>query len=97
MSENIEILRMPKLGMSMTEGKVTEWYYQIGDTIEAGDEVLEVSTEKINHGICCHNSGILHRILVAVDQTVKVETALAVIAPNNLSGADIDQLLTGNG
>ncbi len=95
MNKEIEILRMPKLGLSMTAAKVTEWYVGIGDKVDAGDELVEVTTEKISNGVCCNHSGILRRILVNLDETVQVETPLAVIAKEDISEADIDKALEG--
>lgn len=93
MNDNIEILRMPKLGMSMTEGKVTEWYYQLGDNVDEGDEIVEVTTEKITHGVCCDKAGILRRILVQLDESATVEAPLAIIATLETSDTEIEQAL----
>lgn len=93
MHDDIEIIRMPKLGMSMTEGKVNEWYYKEGDTIESGEELAEVSTEKISHGISSSEDGTLQKILVAVEETVAIETPLAIIATGNISDEALQTII----
>lgn len=90
---SIEIIKMPKLGMSMTVGKVSEWYFSIGDDVKAGEEIVEVTTEKINHVITANLDGQLRRILVEIDTDYAVETALAVIATADISDAIIDEHL----
>ncbi|MBL7210759.1 MAG: E3 binding domain-containing protein [Desulfobacteraceae bacterium] len=61
MAENVI---MPKLGMTMKQGKVTKWHYKEGDRVEAGDVIAEIETDKINYEIEAPISGILARVLV---------------------------------
>ena len=42
---------MPKLGMTMTEGTIVEWYKEVGDPVEKGESVLMISSEKLNQDI----------------------------------------------
>jgi pyruvate dehydrogenase E2 component (dihydrolipoamide acetyltransferase) len=56
MSENIV---MPKLGMTMTEGMIEEWYKEIGDSVEKGEAVLTISSEKLTQDVESPDSGVL--------------------------------------
>ncbi|MGA3488058.1 2-oxoglutarate dehydrogenase, E2 component, dihydrolipoamide succinyltransferase [Micromonosporaceae bacterium DT55] len=71
---------MPQLGESVTEGTVTRWLKQEGDTVEADEPLLEVSTDKVDTEIPSPAAGTLSRIVVPEDETVEVGAELAVIA-----------------
>ncbi|WP_033342205.1 2-oxoglutarate dehydrogenase, E2 component, dihydrolipoamide succinyltransferase [Catenuloplanes japonicus] len=70
---------MPRLGESVTEGTVTRWLKQVGDTVEADEPLLEVSTDKVDTEIPSPASGVLTSILVNEDETADVGSELAVI------------------
>ncbi|GAB7038004.1 MULTISPECIES: 2-oxoglutarate dehydrogenase, E2 component, dihydrolipoamide succinyltransferase [Catenuloplanes] len=70
---------MPRLGESVTEGTVTRWLKQVGDTVEADEPLLEVSTDKVDTEIPSPASGVLTSILVNEDETAEVGSELAVI------------------
>jgi pyruvate dehydrogenase E2 component (dihydrolipoamide acetyltransferase) len=70
---------MPALGESVTEGTVTRWLKAVGDTVQADEPLLEVSTDKVDTEIPAPASGILTSIDVAEDQTVEVGAQLAMI------------------
>ena len=72
-------VRMPALGESVTEGTVTRWLKQVGDTVEADEALLEVSTDKVDTEIPSPVAGTLLEIKVAEDETVPVGADLAVI------------------
>ena len=55
---------MPKLGMTMKVGKVSKWYKNEGDSVEKGENLFEVETEKITNKIESPGSGILFQIVV---------------------------------
>jgi 2-oxoglutarate dehydrogenase E2 component (dihydrolipoamide succinyltransferase) len=71
---------MPALGESVTEGTVTRWLKAEGDHVNVDEPLLEVSTDKVDTEIPSPVSGILTRIVVAVDATVAVGAELAVIS-----------------
>ncbi|MBQ0905227.1 2-oxoglutarate dehydrogenase, E2 component, dihydrolipoamide succinyltransferase [Micromonospora sp. U21] len=71
---------MPRLGESVTEGTVTRWLKQEGDTVEVDEPLLEVSTDKVDTEIPSPASGVLSRIVVGEDETAEVGSELAVIA-----------------
>ena len=70
---------MPALGESVTEGTVTRWLKQVGDTVEVDEPLLEVSTDKVDTEIPSPVAGVLLEIKVAEDETVPVGADLAVI------------------
>ncbi len=70
---------MPALGESVTEGTVTRWLKKEGDTVQADEPLLEVSTDKVDTEIPAPASGVLVRIVAQEDETVAVGAELAVI------------------
>ncbi|MDF2368975.1 dihydrolipoamide acetyltransferase family protein [Sneathiella sp.] len=70
-------LTMPKLGLTMTEGTISEWVVSPGDSFKKNDVVLVVETEKIANEIEAPADGVLHDILVVAGETVAVGTPLA--------------------
>ena len=76
---------MPKGSDTMTEGKVLKWLKKEGDAISTGDAVVEIETDKVNMEVEAMGSGVLRKILVAVDKMVPVGELLAVIGKQILS------------
>ncbi|WP_339630974.1 dihydrolipoamide acetyltransferase family protein [uncultured Sneathiella sp.] len=76
MSNGAELI-MPKLGLTMTEGTISEWMIAPGDSFKKNDVVLVVETEKIANEIEAPADGVLHDILVPAGETVSVGVALA--------------------
>ncbi|MFF8410381.1 2-oxoglutarate dehydrogenase, E2 component, dihydrolipoamide succinyltransferase [Streptomyces omiyaensis] len=70
---------LPALGESVTEGTVTRWLKSVGETVEADEPLLEVSTDKVDTEIPAPVSGVLLEIVVAEDETAEVGAKLAVI------------------
>ncbi|MBX9393117.1 2-oxoglutarate dehydrogenase, E2 component, dihydrolipoamide succinyltransferase [Streptomyces sp. TRM72054] len=70
---------LPALGESVTEGTVTRWLKSVGDTVEADEPLLEVSTDKVDTEIPAPASGVLLEITVGEDETAEVGAKLAVI------------------
>ena len=73
------IISMPALGESVTEGTVTRWLKNVGDSVAVDEALLEVSTDKVDTEIPSPVAGTLISIDVAVDSTVPVGARLAVI------------------
>ena len=70
---------MPALGESVTEGTVTTWLKNVGDTIAADEPIVEVSTDKVDSEVPSPVAGVLLEILVPEDETVEVGTTIAMI------------------
>ncbi|WP_406814880.1 2-oxoglutarate dehydrogenase, E2 component, dihydrolipoamide succinyltransferase [Mycobacterium sp. M23085] len=73
-------VQMPTLGESVTEGTVTRWLKQQGDTVALDEPLLEVSTDKVDTEIPSPAAGVLTEILAREDETVAVGSDLALIA-----------------
>ena len=70
---------MPQMGVSVSEGTVTKWLKQEGETIEADEPLLEISTDKVDTEVPSPASGVVTQILVQEGETVEVGTKLAQI------------------
>ncbi|BBH66805.1 dihydrolipoamide acetyltransferase component of pyruvate dehydrogenase complex [Actinoplanes sp. OR16] len=77
-SEGTEV-KLPALGESVTEGTVTRWLKQVGETVEADEPLLEVSTDKVDTEIPSPVAGTVLEIKVGEDETAEVGAVLAVI------------------
>ena len=86
-------LLMPEMGESVTEGTVLEWHAAEGDSVEEGETMVEVSTDKVDAEVPAPASGTVTKILVQPDETIEVGKPLAEIDPNGASAADS----SGNG
>ena len=73
-------VRMPKLGWTMEEGTVLQWYKKEGESVTEGQPLLEVETDKVAIDVESPASGILRAIKVGAEETVAVETVIAIIA-----------------
>ena len=72
---------MPQMGVSVSEGTITKWLKQEGESVEADEPLLEISTDKVDTEVPSPGSGVLQQIVVPEGETVDVGTKLAVIAP----------------
>ncbi|MFD3721117.1 2-oxoglutarate dehydrogenase, E2 component, dihydrolipoamide succinyltransferase [Streptomyces sp. NPDC058674] len=79
---------LPALGESVTEGTVTRWLKQVGESVEADEPLLEVSTDKVDTEIPAPVSGTLLEIVVGEDETAEVGARLAVIGAAGAAPAE---------
>jgi pyruvate dehydrogenase E2 component (dihydrolipoamide acetyltransferase) len=79
MSADVYEVTMPKLGETVTEGLVSQWLKQVGDTVAFDDPLFEVSTDKVDSEVPSPYDGVLLEILVNEGDTVPVGTAIARI------------------
>jgi len=71
---------MPKWGMSMKEGQVATWLKSEGDTVQAGEAIVEIESDKAVNLVESPASGVLARVVVPVGETVPISTVIAVIS-----------------
>ncbi|BAX93249.1 2-oxoglutarate dehydrogenase, E2 component, dihydrolipoamide succinyltransferase [Mycobacterium shigaense] len=79
-------VQMPALGESVTEGTVTRWLKQEGDTVELDEPLVEVSTDKVDTEIPSPAAGVLTKIIAQEDDTVEVGGDLALIGESAEDG-----------
>ena len=85
-----EIVRMPKLSDTMTEGVVAEWHKKVGDNIESGELLAEIETDKATMEFESFQEGVLLHIGVQKGDTAPVDSILAILGEK---GEDIAKLL----
>jgi len=81
------VITMPALGESVSEGTVTRWLKNVGDSVAVDEALLEVSTDKVDTEIPSPVAGILLAIDVAVDTTVAVGARLGLIGSANTAAS----------
>ena len=86
------IITMPALGESVSEGTVTRWLKNVGDSVAVDEALLEVSTDKVDTEIPSPVAGTLLAIDVAVDTTVAVGARLGLIGTSGSVSEPISQL-----
>ncbi len=72
-------ITMPQLGETVTEGTVSQWLKNIGDTVDKYEDFVEVSTDKVNAGVPSPVTGTIRELLVKEGETVATGTPIAVI------------------
>jgi pyruvate dehydrogenase E2 component (dihydrolipoamide acetyltransferase) len=72
-------IQLPQLGESVTEGTITKWFKQVGETIAEDEVLFEVSTDKVDSEVPSPVSGVLTEIRVPEGDTVDVGTVIAVV------------------
>ena len=83
-------VEMPELGESVTEGTITSWLKEVGDTVEVDEPLLEVSTDKVDTEIPSPVAGTLVEVLYEVDDTVDVGEVIARIGDADAAADDSD-------
>ena len=83
-------VEMPELGESVTEGTITSWLKEVGDTVEVDEPLLEVSTDKVDTEIPSPVAGTLVEVLYQVDDTVDVGEVIARIGDADAAADDSD-------
>ena len=81
---------MPALGESVTEATVNRWLKQVGDRIDVGEPLVEVSTDKVDTEVASPAAGVIESLLVREDETVEIGTPIAILAdPDGDVAADV--------
>lgn len=80
---------MPKLGMTMTEGTISEWKKKEGDAVAVGDPLFDVETDKLTNTINAYEAGTVLKILVNDGETAACQQPVAIMGQ---AGEDISGL-----
>jgi 2-oxoglutarate dehydrogenase E2 component (dihydrolipoamide succinyltransferase) len=72
-------VRMPELGETITQGTITRWFKEVGDTVAVEEALFEVSTEKVDAEVPSPIAGTITKILIALGETVDVGTVVAEV------------------
>ncbi len=71
---------MPQMGSSVTEGTISRWLKQVGETVQSDETIVEISTDKVDTEVPSPATGVVIEILVAEGVTVEVGTRIAVLS-----------------
>ena len=72
---------LPKAGMNMVEATVVAWHKSPGDSVEAGEPIVEIETDKVEMQVEAPVSGVLREVLVGIDEDAPVGATLGLIEP----------------
>lgn len=84
--EGVEVITMPRLSDTMTEGKVAKWHKNVGDTVKEGDLLAEIETDKAVQDFESEYNGVLLKQGVEEGGAAPVDSVLAMIGPE---GTDV--------
>ncbi|WP_313958674.1 biotin/lipoyl-containing protein, partial [Kocuria rhizophila] len=87
-SGNSVEVTLPALGESVTEGTVTRWLKQVGESIEVDEPLLEVSTDKVDTEVPSPVAGTILEIKVQEDEDAEVGQVLAIVGDESAAGSD---------
>lgn len=90
--KGVEIINMPRLSDTMTEGKVAKWNKNVGDAVKEGDILAEIETDKAVQDFESEFNGVLLHQGVQEGEATPVDQVLAIIGP---AGTDVSGLLNG--
>jgi pyruvate dehydrogenase E2 component (dihydrolipoamide acetyltransferase) len=89
-----EIVRMPKLSDTMTDGVIAKWHKKVGDKVKSGELLADIETDKATMEFESFQDGVLLHIGVQEKQAVPVDSIIAILGKE---GEDISALLKGGG
>ena len=93
MSDKIEPLIMPKWGIEMDEGKLTEWLIEEGTTFSKGDPLVVIETDKISNEVEAEVDSKLRKKVVQSDGTYAVGALLGIFAPDDVSDEEVENFV----
>ena len=88
-----EVIKMPRLSDTMTEGVIAAWHKQVGDTVKKGDVLAEIETDKATMELESYQNGVLLHIGAKNGGNLQVDDILAILGT---AGEDISSLLGGS-
>jgi pyruvate dehydrogenase E2 component (dihydrolipoamide acetyltransferase) len=92
----VEVVRMPKLSDTMTEGVVEKWHKKVGDKVKSGELLADIATDKATMEFESFQDGVLIHIGIAEGKSVPVDSVLAILGKGGEDVAGILKTLEGN-
>ena len=92
--KGVEVITMPRLSDTMTEGKVAKWHKKVGDAVKEGDILAEIETDKAVQDFESEVNGTLLYIGTEEGGASPVDTVLAIVGPE---GTDVSGVVAGGG
>ena len=89
-------LKMPRLGESITEAAIINWFKNVGDTIEEDEMILEVATDKVDSEVPSKVSGVIKELLFEPNDIIKIGATIAIIEVTESSNSDNKKNLNNN-
>ena len=86
-------VKVPELAESITEGTIAEWLKSVGDSVDKGEAIVELETDKVNVEVVSEDAGVLQETLFDEGDTVEVGQAIAVVGegqPSNSGSSSSD-------
>jgi len=84
------VIKIPKFGLTMTEGTIFKWYKREGDEVKSGDVLFEIATDKLVNEVTAEEDGVLRKIILNEGETSQVGAPIGIIAK---ADEDISNLL----
>ena len=92
--DGVQVIMMPRLSDTMTDGTVATWLKKVGDKVEEGDMLAEIETDKATMEFECFYEGTLLHIGVQEGETAPVDSLLTIIGP---AGTDVSAIVASGG
>jgi pyruvate dehydrogenase E2 component (dihydrolipoamide acetyltransferase) len=92
--KGVQVIMMPRLSDTMTDGTVATWLKKVGDKVEEGDILAEIETDKATMEFECFYEGTILYIGVQEGETVPVDSLLTIIGPE---GTDVSAIVAAGG
>lgn len=80
-------IKVPELAESITEGTIAQWLKQPGDTVEKGEFIVELETDKVNVEVISEEAGVVQELMAAEGDTVEVGQVIAIVGEGSGEGA----------
>ena len=90
----VEVITMPRLSDTMTDGTVATWLKKVGDAVQEGDMLAEIETDKATMEFECFYEGTILYIGVQEGETAPVDSLLTIIGP---AGTDVSAIVANGG